>query len=303
MTSILNPDNRLFTLARLGRRPPSALAAIAVVFIMLALVLIPGQMLARFVVLLFPSGIQSVTDPISEIIGFLSIYLGLWVCLRFWSKRPFWSLGFEQQCVLQRVLRGGFIAGLMVVAMVALAMIPGASVAPGELRTKGLAAVGSGLLTLLATSVQSSAEEALFRGWLLSVIGSRYGPWIGVMVSSLVFAMAHALNGPTLLGWLNLFLFGIFAAFYALSEGGLWGICVWHAVWNWAMGDLLGFATDGVPHTGLLISIRATGPDIVTGGAFGLEGGVAVTAVFLIAIGIIVMRTRRSGEGRLTSTD
>jgi hypothetical protein len=74
VTSILNPDNRLFTLARLGRRPPSALAAIAVVFVMLALVLILGQMLARLVPL-FPSGIQSVTNPISEIIGFLSIYL------------------------------------------------------------------------------------------------------------------------------------------------------------------------------------------------------------------------------------
>ena len=293
MTSTLNPDNRLFTLARLGRRQPSALAAIAVVFVMLALVLIPGQMLARFVVLLFPSGIQSVTDPLSEIIGFLSIYLGLWVCLRFWSKRPFWSLGFEPQCVLQRVLRGGFIAGLMVVAMAALAMLPGASVAPGELRTKGLAAVGSGLLTLLATSVQSSAEEALFRGWLLSVIGSRYGPWIGVMVSSLVFAMAHALNGPTLLGWLNLFLFGIMAAVWALAEGGLWGASAWHAGWNWMLGSLLGMAVDRSSRSGLLISVRATGPGFITGGAFGPDGGIAATAVLLIGIGILAIRTGR----------
>jgi len=95
----------------------------------------------------------------------------------------------------------------------------------------------------------------------------------------------------------------VFAAVYALAEGGLWGICAWHAVWNWAMGDLLGFATDGTPHSGLLSSIRADGPDIITGGAFGLEGGLACTAVFLIAIGIIAMRTGRSGEGRLAATD
>ena len=88
MTSILNPDNRLFALARQGQRPPSALAAIAVVLVMLGLVLIPGQMLGRLVVRLTPGGIQSIAGPIIEnITGFLPIYLGFWVWLRLSSKR------------------------------------------------------------------------------------------------------------------------------------------------------------------------------------------------------------------------
>jgi len=60
------------------------------------------------------------------------------------------------------------------------------------------------------------------------------------------------------------------------------------------MSNLLGFALDGSAHEGILISIRATGPDIITGGAFGPDGGVAATAVLLIAIGIIAKLTRRS---------
>jgi len=40
--------------------------------------------------------------------------------------------------------------------------------------------------------VQGPAEEVLFRGWLLPVIGARYLPWIGVLVSSLIFSLAHA---------------------------------------------------------------------------------------------------------------
>lgn len=124
---------------------------------------------------------------------------------------------------------------------------------------------------------------------------------IGVLVSSLVFSLAHAgSHGITLLGFVNLFLFGTFAAFYALAERGLWGIGAWHAVWNWTMGDLLGFATDGTPHAGLR-SIRTDGPDVISGGAFGLEGGLACTAVFLIAIGIIAMRARRSSEAHFTA--
>lgn len=35
---------------------------------------------------------------------------------------------------------------------------------------------------------------------------------------------------------------------------------------------------------------------MITGGAFGLEGGLACSMIFLIGIGIMVMRTRRPGE-------
>lgn len=108
MTAILNLDNRLFILARLGRRQPSALTAIAIVLVMLALVLIPGQMLARLVVpLIFAGGIQSITGSIVQnITGFLPIYLGLWMWLRLSSKRPFWSLGFETRDVAAHSWRG-----------------------------------------------------------------------------------------------------------------------------------------------------------------------------------------------------
>jgi len=151
VTTVLSPNNRLFALARQGRRQPSALLAIAVVPVTLAL-MIASQIVARLLLWpILPGAVQSVADPIAEIIGFLSIYLGLWVWLHFWGKRPFRSLGFERGCVPRRILGGAFVAGLMVVAMAGLAMIPGASLAPGELRTKGLDAVGTGLLILLAT--------------------------------------------------------------------------------------------------------------------------------------------------------
>jgi membrane protease YdiL (CAAX protease family) len=296
VTTILDPNNRLFVLVREGKHQPSALTAIAVVFGALVLALIPGQMLARLVIpLIFHGGIQSTAGTIVQnITGFLPVYLGLWFWLRWSSKRPFWTLGLERQHAIWRALRGALVAGLMMAATAGLATIPGASLAPGKLQTAGLpVGLGIGLLSLLAFLVQGSAEEVLFRGWLLPVIGSRYRPWIGVLVSALIFSVAHAASpGITVLGFLNLFLFGVFASVYALAEGGVWGICAWHAVWNWVMGDLLGFALDGTPHLGLMVSMRATGPDVISGGAFGLEGGLASTAVFLIAIGTIAMLTR-----------
>jgi membrane protease YdiL (CAAX protease family) len=293
VTTGLNRNNRLLTLARQGQHPPSVLAAVAVVPVLLAL-LIVSQVAARVLLRpIFQGRVGSVADPIAEIIGFLSIFVGLWVLLRFWSKRPFSSLGFEYQNSFPRVVRGALIAGLMVGAMAGLAMVPGATLSPGELRTKGLTALGAGSLSLLATCVQSSAEEALFRGWLLPAIALRYGPVTGVIVSSLVFTIAHATSAPTPLGFLNLFLFGTFAAMRALAEGGLWGASAWHTVWNWAEGGLLGMVVDRSANPGLLVSIRTAGPDFITGGAFGPEGGVAATAVLLIGICFTVMQTRK----------
>ncbi len=301
MTGILTPNNRLFTLARQGGRPPSALVAIAVVFAILVLALIPGQILGRIVLMShdgkprFPSEIQPIVEPIVQnVTMFGLIFAGLWGWLRVSSKRPFWTLGWERKRVFQRALRGALIAGLMVTAMVGLSVVRGASVGPGLLQTMGPASLGIRFLSLLSYLVQGPAEEVLFRGWLLAVIGARYRPWIGVVVSSLIFSLAHAQShGITLLGFSNLFLFGVFASAYALAEGGLWGVGAWHALWNWTEGDLLGVVTDGTSRFGLLSSIRAQGPDVITGGAFGPEGALGCTMIFLIAIGVIAMRTRR----------
>ena len=168
---------------------------------MLLLVLIPGQILGRIVLVSydgrprFPSGIQSLAEPIVQNISmFLLIYVGLWAGLRLSSKRPFWTLGLERHHVFQRGLRGMLVAGLMMTATAGLSIVPGASVGPGLLQTMGLAALGIRLLSLLSYFVQGPAEEVLFRGWLLPVIGARYRPWIGVLMSSIIFSLAHAIS-------------------------------------------------------------------------------------------------------------
>ena len=55
--------------------------------------------------------------------------------------------------------------------------------------------------------------------------------------------------------------------------------------------DLLGFVSEGTHHSGLLSNIRVDGPQIITGGAFGPDDGLAFTAVFLTAIGTVAIWT------------
>jgi hypothetical protein len=68
-----------------------------------------------------------------------------------------------------------------------------------------------------------------------------------------------------------------------------------HAVWNWAQGNLFGFAVSGMEiESGTLVDLMEAGPDQITGGLFGPEGGLVVTLVLVLSILLVGWAARRS---------
>ncbi|MGF1470597.1 MAG: lysostaphin resistance A-like protein, partial [Rubrobacteraceae bacterium] len=165
----------------------------------------------------------------------------------------------------------------------------------GELQ--GYGALGGVLLVALGWAVQGSAEEVMFRGWLLQTAAARYGPLAGVLISTLVFALSHTFNldfDPIALT--NLFLTGLFFAFYALYEGSQWGVCALHAAMNWAEVNIFGFNQAGEEAPGgTILNFSEAGPDLVTGGnaAAVTAGGLIYTAVVLTGIATILFLAHR----------
>lgn len=229
------------------------------------------------------------------------LILFVWLWARLYEKRPLATLGFIRRDALLQYGRGaglGFLTFAGAVGLMALFgfLAPEAS-DPGRV---GFAALGGVLLLLLpGWVVQGASEEILTRGWMLPVLSARYRPWVGLALSSLFFALAHGLN-PNLsaLALINLLLYGLFAALYALREGSLWGICAFHSFWNWAQGNLFGLQVSGLETGGTtLLNLVENGPDWFTGGAFGPEGGFAVTVMLLL--GMALMFLYRPAEKRL----
>ena len=120
----------------------------------------------------------------------------------------------------------------------------------------------------------------------MPVIGARYRPWLGVGLSSLIFAFYHSLN-PNLnpLAVINLILFGLFMAMYVLFDESIWGVFGLHSAWNWAQGNIFGLPVSGMDAGGgTLVNLRFHGPTWFTGGAFGPEAGIPVTVLLVISI-------------------
>jgi membrane protease YdiL (CAAX protease family) len=147
------------------------------------------------------------------------------------------------------------------------------------------------LLMLLAWVVQGGSEEIITRGWYLSTLGVRYRPWVGVGVSSLLFALLHLTANPVAL--LNLLLFGLFLALYCLREGSIWGVCGWHTAWNWTMAKCFGLSVSGhqIPG-GAFLNLKAEGNSFLSGGDFGPEGSIYATFVFAAGIALVLLVTK-----------
>ena len=293
--------SRLFELARQGKRLTHIAAVIPLSFLF-ALVsqlgVIPLVIIMGSIYGITEDGISMQGTPALEagfwmslqlIFSFVLVYAILWAWLKYFEKRQFWTLGYEVKNALMQYGRGFLFGALMFGGAVGILAIFG-SVAfeQGDPTQQGIAALGGVVLVLIGWVVQGGAEEALIRGWALPVIGARYKPWIGLLVSSLIFAGLHGLNpGLSVFALINLALFGVFAGLYAMREGSLWGISALHSVWNWVQGNFFGFEVSGTnAGGGTLFNLMETGEDWLTGGTFGPEGGAAVTIVLLIAIAV-----------------
>lgn len=87
------------------------------------------------------------------------------------------------------------------------------------------------VVIVLTSPLQAAAEEVFFRGYLMQALGSLFAqPWVGVVLSSVVFALFHGVqNGPLFADRLA---FGLLAAMLVWRTGGLEAGIAAHVVNN-----------------------------------------------------------------------
>ncbi|MGB5597184.1 MAG: CPBP family intramembrane glutamic endopeptidase [Thiothrix litoralis] len=127
---------------------------------------------------------------------FLFLMAGIWLVVRFLHKRPFLSLITPLRRISWlRVAQGAavFAAIYLTVGVVGEWLRPTPA---GEMEyvfnpEKFLAFLP---VALLLIPIQTSAEELLFRGYVMQGLGLVMHKWGAVLVSSLMFALPHLLN-------------------------------------------------------------------------------------------------------------
>ena len=85
-----------------------------------------------------------------------------------------------------------------------------------------------GLLAFTAVVLAPLFEETIFRGALLPVLATKLGPLPGVLLSGLLFAMAHISVGELA----PLTVLGVGLGLVRLRSGRLWPSVLMHGLWN-----------------------------------------------------------------------
>lgn len=218
------------------------------------------------------------------------------VCLfcKLFQARKMTTLGFYKKGMFKEYIFGS-IAGFVVFSAAVLI-----GVITGALKIEGINASFSVWIFLLYTvgfMIQGMAEEVMCRGYFMVSFARRYPMWSAVLVNSLMFAALHlANNGISVLAFINLTLFGIFASVYFIRRGNIWGAAAFHSVWNLVQSSFYGIKVSGIDIKGLFITASAEGKEFFNGGAFGMEGGIIVTVVFCCAIAAMYFKKNISKQ-------
>ena len=213
-------------------------------------------------------------------------------CKRF-EKRSGFSMGFNKKGMIPEYLFGIAIGAVMI-SLPALACFLSGNIS----FSFGSSSPVMIVLFFLCFILQGMGEEVLFRGYLLMSLTRRNKEWIAIIVSSVMFSLFHLPNaGFSAIAFLNITLFGVFAAVFMLKRGSIWAVSAIHTAWNFLQGNVFGVSVSGNPKfESVFNSVSNDYGALWNGGAFGLEGGLAATTVLLVALLFALMMPAKKSE-------
>ena len=234
---------------------------------------------------------MSFDSPVMLILTAFSLlgsFTALWVATKFIDRKPLMSIGLSVKDKANEMLIGlgfalAFIGGLFLVLW-----LIGAINITGYVGFKPGVFIVSMMLFMAAFD-----EELIFRGYILNnMMDSTNNRWIALAGSSLLFALLHSGNPSVWSTWVpmtELFAAGFILGISYTFTKNLWFPTFFHFGWNFFQG-LFGFEISGINvDSWKMISHENTGnvPDIISGGAFGIEGSVITLSCTIICTYLI----------------
>jgi membrane protease YdiL (CAAX protease family) len=235
-------------------------------------------------------------DLIFRLMLFVAALLAGYICNRWLEGLPWRAFGLTRHAGWWRDLLVGSLIGFVSLALAtAIAAAAGGLRFTASPRTMLLQVVQSLSLSAVLFIFAALAEEALFRGYPLQTLTRARLAWLAVLLTSVPFATVHLQNPNVVKGFtfINTALAGVWLAVAYLRTRSLWLPLGVHWAWNWALGSVFGLPVSGITNLAPNPLFHGTdfGPAWLTGGSYGIEGGVACTIALIIST-IFIWRMR-----------
>ena len=231
------------------------------------------------------------TPPKAVAMAAVMVALGFAVYIafvRFIERRPVRELALP---MMSRELGIGMLAGVGLYTLCVLVLM-----VLGVYRIEGINPLAL-LLPSVAMALSSGVfEELLHRGTLFRIVEESLGSWIALLASALFFGFRHLSNADgNIIGVLAITIEAglLLTAAYMLTRR-LWLSIGFHIAWNFTQSGIFSGSVSGAFEKPGLFKATIEGPELLTGGKFGMEATIVALLICTTAgLVMLVMAVRR----------
>lgn len=224
-----------------------------------------------------------------------ALLLAHWIVLVHVDRRGWDAVGLDHAAARPATLAWSAALGAGAIALPVLALV-----AAGWMRTEAgppgssLAAAGRALAILAPAAF---LEELLMRGYIFAALRDGLGLVGALVLTSVVFGLVHLANpGANAVAIVMVTIAGVLLGMVLVATRSLYAATMAHLAWNFVLAGVLHVAVSGLGFTTPDYRLVETGPDWMTGGAWGPEGGIAAGLGMTAALAYLIARPRRRGE-------
>lgn len=178
-----------------------------------------------------------------------------------------------------------------------ITLVVGTLWALGAYRVEGVGSWGVLLVPLAATAATAFWEEVVFRGVVFRIVEEGTGTWVALLVSAVAFGLVHLGNEHVTLRAVatTALVAGVFLGGVYVLTRRLWLAIGAHYAVNVSQGPIFGLPVSGHDRTGLLRG-RLEGPELLTGGPYGIDGSIVTAVLGAVVAGYVVWRAYERGR-------
>ncbi|MGH7651971.1 MAG: lysostaphin resistance A-like protein [Gemmatimonadaceae bacterium] len=224
-----------------------------------------------------------------------SVAFATWVMLRKIDRLPWSEVGLDGSAARPKAIIGGVAVGGLTIGgaslvLLSIHMLRIDAAPPGS----WWGDAGRSAVLLLPAAF---FEELFIRGYVFAILRRAAGWKLALIATSIIFGLLHVANpGANSESILAVIVAGFFLGAILLVTRSLYAAGAAHFAWNWVMAGALHIAVSGLPSRDPNYKVVDSGPDWLTGGPWGPEGGVAAVAAMFIVLFYLFGRRMRQME-------